>query len=100
MNQNMANVPMAYAGTATLHFGNLISNVRNAQLISRIRNTKRRSKVTLTGDVGAAVSTIITGVAAQVLPPEAIAAAQERGRTRDLWETAKELLAEMESEAD
>jgi hypothetical protein len=30
------------------------------------------------------------------LPPAAFAAAQERGRARDLWETAAELLAELE----
>jgi tetratricopeptide (TPR) repeat protein len=30
------------------------------------------------------------------LPPEAVAAAQEVGRSRDLWETAKELLEELE----
>jgi hypothetical protein len=29
------------------------------------------------------------------LPPETVTAAQERGRARDLWETATELLAEM-----
>jgi tetratricopeptide (TPR) repeat protein len=33
--------------------------------------------------------------AAQALPPEVVAEAQERGRTRDLWSTARELLAEM-----
>ena len=32
--------------------------------------------------------------AAQSLPPEVVAAAQERGRARDLWETARELLDE------
>jgi hypothetical protein len=31
---------------------------------------------------------------ADTLPPEVVAAAQERGRARDLWETAEELLAE------
>jgi predicted ATPase len=30
------------------------------------------------------------------LPPDVVSAAQERGRARDLWETAKELLAELE----
>ena len=34
--------------------------------------------------------------AAESLPPEAVAAAQERGRARDLWETARELLDELE----
>jgi predicted ATPase len=33
--------------------------------------------------------------AAAVLPPDAIAAAQERGRARDLWATAEELLSEL-----
>ena len=33
--------------------------------------------------------------AATVLPPDAVAAAQERGRARDLWDTVKELLAEL-----
>jgi hypothetical protein len=37
----------------------------------------------------------ITAVAA-TLPPEVVAAAQARGRARDLWETAQELLAELE----
>ena len=36
--------------------------------------------------------------AAESLPPDVVAAAQERGRARDLWETAKELLAELEGE--
>ena len=35
----------------------------------------------------------IAAVAAS-LPPEVVAAAQERGRARDLWATAEELLAE------
>ena len=34
--------------------------------------------------------------AAAHLPPEVVAAAQERGRQRNLWETAEELLAEIE----
>jgi hypothetical protein len=34
--------------------------------------------------------------AAESLPPEVVAAAHERGRARDLWETARELLAELE----
>jgi hypothetical protein len=33
---------------------------------------------------------------AATLPPEVVAAAQERGRARDLWATAEELLAELE----
>jgi tetratricopeptide (TPR) repeat protein len=33
------------------------------------------------------------------LPPEAVAAAQERGRQRDLWETAAELLAQFTDRA-
>jgi len=33
--------------------------------------------------------------AAESLPLEVVAAAQERGRARDLWETAKELLEEL-----
>jgi predicted ATPase/DNA-binding SARP family transcriptional activator len=33
--------------------------------------------------------------AAQVLPPEVVAAAQERGRARDVWATAQELLEEL-----
>ena len=33
---------------------------------------------------------------AEILQPEVVAAAQERGRKRDLWETAAELLEEME----
>ena len=36
---------------------------------------------------------------AESLPPEVVAAAQERGQTRDLWDTARELLAELEGEA-
>ncbi len=36
----------------------------------------------------------ITGVAVN-LPPETVATAQERGRARDLWETAEELLDEL-----
>jgi hypothetical protein len=36
----------------------------------------------------------ITAVA-ETLPPEAVTAAQERGRARDLWATAEELLAEV-----
>jgi predicted ATPase len=34
--------------------------------------------------------------AAATLPPEVVDAAQERGRARDLWATAEELLAELE----
>ena len=34
--------------------------------------------------------------AAEGLPPEVVAAARERGRARDLWETARELLEELE----
>jgi predicted ATPase/DNA-binding SARP family transcriptional activator len=33
--------------------------------------------------------------AAKALPPDTVAAAQERGRARDLWATAQELLAEL-----
>ena len=33
---------------------------------------------------------------ADILPPEVVSAAQERGRGRDLWVTAEELLAELE----
>jgi hypothetical protein len=33
---------------------------------------------------------------AETLPPEVAAAAQERGRARDLWQTAEELLKELE----
>ena len=33
---------------------------------------------------------------AKTLPPEVVVAAQERGQGRDLWTTAKELLAELE----
>jgi tetratricopeptide (TPR) repeat protein len=40
----------------------------------------------------------IAAVAA-ILPPAEIAAAQERGRNRDLWATAAEVLAALESEA-
>ena len=36
--------------------------------------------------------------AAESLPPEVVAAAKDRGRARDLWETARELLAELEGE--
>ena len=32
---------------------------------------------------------------AATLPPEVVAAAQERGRARDLWTTVEELLAEL-----
>jgi hypothetical protein len=35
---------------------------------------------------------------AETLPAEVVAAAQERGRTRDLWATAEELLAELEGQ--
>ena len=34
--------------------------------------------------------------AAETLPPMVVAAAQERGRARDLWETAAELLVELD----
>jgi tetratricopeptide (TPR) repeat protein len=37
--------------------------------------------------------------AAQALPPGVVAAAQERGRARDLWDTARDLLAELEAES-
>ena len=33
--------------------------------------------------------------AAEALPPEVVAAARERGRARDLWATAHELVAEL-----
>jgi hypothetical protein len=33
----------------------------------------------------------------EALPPEVVAAAQERGRARDLWDTAAELLDELEN---
>jgi predicted ATPase/DNA-binding SARP family transcriptional activator len=33
---------------------------------------------------------------AETLPPEVVAAAQARGRARDVWQTAEELLAELE----
>ena len=33
--------------------------------------------------------------AAEGLSPEAVEAARERGRARDVWETAKELLEEL-----
>jgi hypothetical protein len=36
--------------------------------------------------------------AAATLPPDVAAAAQERGRARDLWATVEELLAELEGE--
>jgi hypothetical protein len=36
---------------------------------------------------------------AATLPPEIVAAAQERGRARDLWATARELLVELEKES-
>jgi len=39
-------------------------------------------------------------VAADSLSPEIVAAAQERGKARDLWETAEELLAKLESDAN
>ena len=35
--------------------------------------------------------------AAEALPPEVVAAAQERGRARDLWATAQELVVEWET---
>jgi tetratricopeptide (TPR) repeat protein len=38
--------------------------------------------------------------AAATLPPEVVSAAQQRGRARDLWETAEELLEELEGKAD
>jgi hypothetical protein len=37
----------------------------------------------------------ITAIA-KTLPADVVAAAQERGKTRDLWETAEELLEELE----
>jgi hypothetical protein len=37
----------------------------------------------------------IAAVAA-TLPPDVVAAAQVRGKARDLWETAEELLVEFE----
>ena len=36
--------------------------------------------------------------ASQSLRPDVVAAAQQRGRARDLWDTAKELLAEPEAD--
>ena len=36
---------------------------------------------------------------AATLPPEAVAAAQERGRVRDVWATAEEMLAELGGES-
>ena len=36
--------------------------------------------------------------AAQALPPDAVAAAQERGRARDLWDTVEELLTEFRAD--
>jgi hypothetical protein len=33
--------------------------------------------------------------AAATLPPDVVSAAQQRGRARDLWETAEELLEEL-----
>jgi hypothetical protein len=41
----------------------------------------------------------IAAVAA-TLPPDAVTAAKERGRARDLWATAQELLEEMGSEVN
>jgi hypothetical protein len=41
----------------------------------------------------------IAAVAA-TLPPDVVSAAQQRGRARDLWETAEELLEELEGKAD
>jgi DNA-binding SARP family transcriptional activator/predicted ATPase len=38
--------------------------------------------------------------AAEALPPEVAAAAQERGRARDLWATAEELLEELTEQRD
>jgi hypothetical protein len=38
----------------------------------------------------------IAAAAAAQLPPDAVAAAQERGRVRDLWATVEQLLAELE----
>jgi hypothetical protein len=35
--------------------------------------------------------------AAATLPPEVVAAAQERGKARDLWETAQELLEDLKN---
>jgi hypothetical protein len=37
---------------------------------------------------------------AESLPPDVVAAAQERGRGRDLWATVRELLIELEGEGD
>jgi hypothetical protein len=36
--------------------------------------------------------------AAESMSPDVVAAAQERGRARDLWETARELLADLDEE--
>jgi predicted metal-dependent hydrolase len=38
----------------------------------------------------------IAAAAVATLPPEVVAAAQERGRARDLWATAEELIEELE----
>ncbi len=38
--------------------------------------------------------------AAEALPPEVVAAAQERGRARDLWATVEELLDELKEGGD
>jgi tetratricopeptide (TPR) repeat protein len=42
------------------------------------------------------VAGVHIATAATALPPDAVATAQERGRARDLWATAEELLAELE----
>jgi hypothetical protein len=39
----------------------------------------------------------ISAAAAEALPPDMVAAAQERGRERDLWAVAEELLGELEA---
>jgi predicted ATPase len=41
------------------------------------------------------VAGVHIAAAAATLPPDVVAAAQERGRTRDLWATVEELLAEL-----
>jgi tetratricopeptide (TPR) repeat protein len=62
--------------------------VENYALASRYRYiSKSRFYEDIVGRHIAAVAT--------TLPPDVVAAAQERGRARDLWETAKELLDEL-----
>ena len=58
-------------------------------------------RVTVPAAFSGIVASVILAIAslAATLPAEAVAAARERGRARDLWATAEELVAELGGES-